>query len=208
MEIPEGVSIPTNKAAHTYQAPMACRLVTAIYGLKQSPRAWYGRIHTFFQAKNFTRSNHDHSLYINYQKQVIILLYVDDLVVAAPTKELIHWIRQQLHDEFEMTDLGPLKHFLGLEIARNRERRALHLCQSQYIQKILRLQGLQVCNPSQTPADPHVRLAKSRAESEATAEEKTIYHSAVGSLMYAMLESRPEIAYAPLKVSQYCTNPD
>ena len=208
MEIPEGVAVPTNKAARTYQAPMACRLIKAIYGLKQSPRAWYGRIHTFFQAQNFTRSDHDHSLHINYQKHVIILLYVDDLVVAAPTKELVNWIHQQLHDEFEMTDLGPLKHFLGLKIARNRRRRTLHLCQSQYIQKILRLHGLQVCNPSQTPADPHVRLSKSRAESEATAEEKRIYQSAVGSLMYAMLGSRPEIAYAVSKVSQYCTNPD
>ena len=118
MEVPEGVTIPVERNAQTYQQPKACRLVKAIYGLKQSPRTWYARIHTFFQGHNFTRSDHDHSLYINYPKQVILLLYVDDLVVAAPTRELVTWIRQKLHAEFEMTDLGPLTAFLGLEIAR------------------------------------------------------------------------------------------
>ena len=208
MEIPEGVAIPTNKEAHTYQPPMACRLIKAIYGLKQSPRMWYGRIHTFFQVQNFTRSDYNHSLYINYQKQVIILLYVDDLVVAAPTKEVIHWIHQQLHHEFAMTDLEPLEHFLGLEIVRNRQLRTLHQCQSQYVQKILHFHGLDLCNHSQTPADPHVRLVRSMAESEATAPERRIYQSAVGLLMYAMLGSHPDIAYALSKVSQYSTNPD
>ena len=208
MEILKGAAIPTNRQARTYQPPMACQLIKAIYELKRSPRAWYGRIHTFFQAQNFTRSAHDHSLYINYQKQVIILLNVDDLEVAAPTTELVHWIRQQLYNEFELTDLEPLQHFLALKIARNRQLRTLHLCQSQYVHRILRNQGLKFCNHSLTPADPHVRLAKSRAESEATAEERRIYQSAVGSLKYPMLGSRPDIAYAVSKVSQYSTNPD
>lgn len=119
MEVPEGVVIPANRNSLSYRPPMASPLIKAIYGLKQSPRAWYSRIHTFFQAHNFTRSPHDHSFYINYGKQVILLLYVDDLVVAAPTKELVSWIRSKLHDEFEMTDLGPLQTFLGLEIARS-----------------------------------------------------------------------------------------
>ena len=126
MEVPEGVAIPTNKRALEYQRPIACRLIKAIYGLKQSPRAWYARIHNFFKLHNFTRSDYDHSLFINYAKQVILLLYVDDLVVVAPNKELVVWIRQKLHDEFEMTDLGPLTSFLGLEIERNRNLRTLH----------------------------------------------------------------------------------
>lgn len=208
MQVPEGIAIPVNKNTRTYQPPMACRLIKAIYGLKQSPRAWYGRIHTFFQAHHFTRSEHDHSLFINYEKQVILLLYVDDLVVAAPTKALVGWIRSKLHDEFEMTDLGPLKAFLGLEIARNRTNRTLHLSQSQYVNKILRIHGLDRCNPSQTPADPHVRLERASPEFQATVETRRRYQSAVGSLMYAMLGSRPDIAYAVSKVSQYSTNPN
>lgn len=76
------------------------------------------------------------------------------------------------------------------------------------MQGILRLHGLGVCNPSQTPADPHVRLGRSRPGFEVTAKAASIYQSAVGSLMYAMLGSRSDIAYALSKVSQYRMNPD
>ena len=73
--------------------------------------------------QEFTRSDHDYSLFINYEKQVILLLYVDDLVVAAPTRELIDWIREKLHDKFEITDLGPMRHLVGLQIKRKPRRK-------------------------------------------------------------------------------------
>jgi len=207
MEVPEGIAILVKKNANTYQPPMACQLIKAIYGLKQSPRAWYGRIPTFLQAHHLTRSDYDPSLFINYKKQVIPLLYVDDLLLAAPTKELIGWIRNKLHNEFELTDLGPLRNLLGLEIERNRGERTLHLSQSQYVQKILCIHRLERCNPSPTPADPHIRLERPSPEFEATAEARRQYQSAVGSLMYAMLGSGPDISYAVSKVSQFNCNP-
>ena len=208
MEIPEGVAIAVNKQRGGYNRPLAYRLIKSMYGLKQSPRAWYGRIHSFFLEHNFTPSASDHSLFINYDKQVILLLYVDDLVVAAPTQNIIGWIRNKLHNEFEMTDLGPLSSFLGLEIKRNRRERTLHLSQSKYIQKILQLHRLDLCNPALTPADPHLRLEKSRPDFEATLYERKRYQSAVGSLMYAMLGTRPDIAYVVAIVSQFSINPD
>ena len=168
MEIPEGVAVPANKERGGYNRPLACRLIKSIYGLKQSPRAWYGRIHAFFLENNFTQSDPDHSLFINYDRQIILLLYVDDLVIAAPTQNIISWIRGKLHDEFQMTDLGPLSTFLGLEIQRNRGARTLHLSQSKYVQKILQLHRMELCNPAATPADPHVHLVKSQPTFEAT----------------------------------------
>ena len=107
-----------------------------------------------------------------------------------------------------MTDLGPLDSFLGLEIKRNRSERTLYLSQSHYGQKILQLHRMERCNPALTPADPHVRLEKSPPGFEATLYERKRYQSGVGSLMYAMLGSRPDIAYAVAKVSQYSINPD
>ena len=208
MEVPEGVTIPTKQATPEYQQPMACRLLKSIYGLKQSPRAWYGRIDHFFRSNNFIRSEADHSLFVNYERQVILLLYVDDLVLAAPNNYQIDWIRLKLHQEFEKTDLGELRTFLGLEIERNRIRRTLHLCQSKYIRKILVSQQMHTCNPSNTPADPHVRLERSSSDYEASQAEKRKYQSAVGCLMYAMLGTRPDISYAVSRVSQYSTNPN
>ena len=76
---------------------------------------------------NFTRSHSDHSLFINYDKQVIVLLYVNDLVVTATTQNVIRWIRSKVYNEVEMTDLGHLRSFLVLQIDWNRMERTLHL---------------------------------------------------------------------------------
>jgi len=208
MEILEGISVPAARMADACGRPIVCRLLKSIYGLKESPRAWYGRIHQFFLSKSFIRSESDHSLFINYEKQVILLLYVDDLVLAAPTRALVHWIRTKLSDEFDMTDLGELRTFLGLEIERNRKQRTLFLSQKKDIAKILGDHGMQDCNPVSTPADPHVRLERTSLSITASEEERRGYQSAVGSLMYAMLGKRPDLAYAVSKVSQYSTNPD
>ena len=208
MQVPEGVTIPARPTIPEYQQPIACRLLKSIYGLKQSPRAWYGRIDTFFRSTNFIRSSSDHSLFINYESEVILLLYVDDLVLAAPTTHQINWIRNKLHNEFEMTHLGELRTFLGLQIERDRWNRILHLSQTHYIQKILANHGMESCNPTSTPADSHIRLEKSDPAFEATQGEKKKYQSAVGSLMYAMLGTRPDIAYMVSKVSQFSMNPN
>ena len=187
MEIPEGVSVPTKAISPEYQQPIACRSLKSIYGLKQSQRAWYGRIESFFRSQNFIRSTPDHSLFVNYEQQAILLLYVDDLVLAAPTTDKIDWIRTKLNQEFDMIDLGKLKTFQALEIDRDRARRTLYLSQAKYIHKILGQNHMQACNPANTPADPHIRLERSQPDFEATLTEKRKYQSAVGSLMYAML---------------------
>jgi len=147
-------------------------------------------------------------LFINYEKPVILLLYVDDLVLAAPSKELVNWIRLKLCGEFSMTDLGKLRNFLGLEIKGNRSRRTLLLSQERYVQRILAAHGMLDCIPSSTPADPHIRLEKSKVDFQATEAECRKYKSAVGSSMYAILGTRPDLAYAVSKVSQFSINPD
>lgn len=89
MELPEGVMDQA-------RGDTVCRLVKAIYGLKQSPRPWYHKIHDFFITHEFTRSNHDCSLYINYARKVVVLVYVDDLVLAAADTVNIAWIKTSL----------------------------------------------------------------------------------------------------------------
>ena len=133
---------------------------------------------------------------------------MDDLVGVAPTQNIICWIQSQLHNEFEITDLGPLPTFLGLEIDRNGIERTLHLSRTKYLQRILRQHSMERCNPALMPADPHVRLEKSSPGFEVTLDERRRYQSVVGSLMYAMLGTRPDIAYAESNVSQYAINPD
>jgi len=83
MDIPEGLNVkePTTQA----DQQIVCRLVKSIYGLRQSPRAWYGKINRFFVDYGFERSEQDHNVYIHTIFKLILLLYVDDLVITAPS---------------------------------------------------------------------------------------------------------------------------
>ena len=209
MEIPEGLHTEIASSNQRGEERIVCRLTKSIYGLKQSPRTWYGKINKFFIDHGFQRSEHDHNVYIHSIFKLILLLYVDDLVITAPNSEDVSWIQTILHEEFEMTELGPLTSFLGLEleIQRNRKTRMLHLSQSKYIGTILERHSMLNCALVSTPADPHVRLVKSIPEQQSDSYNQQRYQSAVGSLMYAMIGSRPDIAFAVSAVSQYSTNP-
>ena len=184
-----------------------CRLIKTIYGLNQAPRAWYGKINKFFSEEGFYRSEEDHSLFVHENRSLIILLYVDDLVLAAATRAAIDWAKRQLKEAFEMTELGELKRFIGVEVTRDRIRRTLHISQPTYINRILQDHGMQTCATVSTPIEPGTRLEKSSEGYTATSEDMHRYQSAVGSLMYAMLGSHPGMAYAVGTVSKFCTNP-
>ena len=200
MEFPEGV-VEEQKSGH------ACRLIKAIYGLRQSPRAWYQKIHTFFVNPEFLRSTQDYRLYINYQRKLIVLVYVDDLILRAADMQDIIWLKSELLNTFEMTDLGELKVFLGLEIIRNRTSRELTIHQRRYIDCILSRHGMSDARPNLTPLDPNTRLVSSTTTVTEGKDNKQVtvevYQSAVGSLMYAMLGTRPDIAYPVGLVSQF-----
>jgi len=139
--------------------------------------------------------------------KLILLLYLDDLVITVPSQDDVNWIRGLLHDEFEMTDLRPLTVFLGIEIRRNRQLRRVHISQQQYIPTILNQFRMSTAVTVSTRADPHVRLTTSSADHRADQINKERYQSAVGSLMYAMIGTRPDIPFSVSAVSQYSTNP-
>jgi len=128
MEGPEGV-------IEGSRGSKVCRLITEIYGLRQSPRAWYQKVYSFLIQHQFIRSTQDYSLYINYGRKLLLLVYVDDLVLAAAGMQDINWIKNSLTKAFEMTDLAELRMFLGLEVSRQGGHRLLTLHQTKYINK-------------------------------------------------------------------------
>jgi len=148
----------TNKTCKTI---IVCELTKSIYGLKQSPRPWYGKINLFFIDHRFERREQDHNVYIHKVFKLILLLYVDDLVLTSPSLADIAWIQDLLHQEFEMTDLRPLTSFPGMQIGRNGPTRTLPLTQLRYIETIPERHGMSETSPVSTPADPHSRLLKS-----------------------------------------------
>ena len=190
-----------------------CRLKKSLYGLKQSPRQWYKRFDSFMIQSGYHRSSYDSCVYlkkISDKSFVYLLLYVDDMLIAAKNMSDVMILKKSLSEEFEMKDLGPAKKILGMEIQRDRKAGKLYLSQRRYIEKVLEKFGMQNSKPVSTPLASHFRLSaiqSPQSEIEEAAMSSVPYSSAVGSLMYAMVCTRPDIAQAVSVVSRYMAHP-
>lgn len=113
-------------------------------------------------------------------------------------KEVL-WLKGELCKRFEMKDCGAAKICLGLEISRCRTSRTLHVCQGRYAEKVLQRFGMSDSKPVVTPMD--VQLEHNALEGERC--DETLYRQAIGSLMYLMIGTRPDIAFVVGRLSQY-----
>jgi hypothetical protein len=182
------------------------KLKRSIYGLKQSPRLWNKVIDTYLKKQGFTASPYDSALYIRIylDKIEIIALYVDDITICTANKERMKQIKDGLSKEFDMDDMGELHYILGIEVTRNREQRTIALGQPKYIDDIINRFDLNNAHTVNTPMDLNIRLFTDKNEKPVNQKE---YQSIVGSLMYLMIGTRPDIAFAVSKLSQFLINP-
>ena len=190
-----------------------CRLKKSLYGLKQSSRQWYKRFDAFIIAQGYIQSPYDSCVY--YKKvedgsRIYLLLYMDDMLVASKNKAKVQTLKSLLGSEFKMKDLGAAEKIFGIEIRRDRVQRKLFLCQEGYILKVLKRFGMNASKPISTPLTSSIRLSKlNHTQSEAEKEymARIPYTSVVGSLMYAMVCTRPDLAQAVGVVSRFMSNP-
>nr|GEV81204.1 retrovirus-related Pol polyprotein from transposon TNT 1-94 [Tanacetum cinerariifolium] len=189
------------------------RLNKSLYGLKQAPWCWYKRFDSFIRSLEYNRLNADpHAYFKMFENNdfIILLLYVDDKLVAGPNKDRINKLKAQLAREFEMKDLGPANKILGMQIHRDRVIRKIWLSHKSYVKKILQRFNMQDCKPISTsfPTDVKVSFKMSpSSEKERMEMSRVPYASTVGSLMFAMICTRPDIAHAMRVVSRYIAEP-
>lgn len=184
-----------------------CKLNKSLYGLKQAPKQWYEKMHKFLDEDlGFKSSQNDPCLYTKHEGSniVIMCLYVDDLLIAGSDKSEVAKIKRELSDRFEMKDLGAATIIVGIEIKRDRERKSLTISQHEYTQKVLARFGME---NSKTVATPMERPSKSKASELDEPAENIPYRQAIGSLMYLMIGTRPDIGYAIGKLSQFAETP-
>ncbi|KAE8691518.1 Vacuolar-sorting receptor 1 [Hibiscus syriacus] len=191
---------------------LVCRLKKSLYGLKQAPRQWYKKFDSFMSSSGFIRCQADHCCYIKRfdNSFIILLLYVDDMLVAGSDMQEIINLKQKLSKQFAMKDLGAAKQILGMRIKRDTKSGTLMLSQTEYINKVLSRFNMQNAKPVSTPLGVHFRLSKDQSpktEEERAHMVKMPYASAIGSLMYAMVCTRPDIAHAVGAVRRYMNNP-
>ena len=136
-----------------------CRLNKSLYGLKQAPRAWHHRFASHITSLGFVEAKTDSSLFIYSRGTDVafLLLYVDDIVLTASSTSFLQRIIHALRQEFSMTDMGALHHFLGVSVQRQSD--SLFLSQRQYILDILDRAGMLSCKPCSTPVDTHSKLS-------------------------------------------------
>ncbi|KAJ0464501.1 putative RNA-directed DNA polymerase [Helianthus annuus] len=180
-----------------------CKLRKAIYGLKQSPRAWFGKIAEFLELNGFKLTHADSSLYVKKlgDQVVVVLVYVDDLIITGDVQEEIAQLKENLCVRFRMKDLGRLVRFLGLELSYNKEGVVLH--QEKYASDLLHKFGMFSCKAAVTPMDAGVRLYTTVGRQ---IEDPSEYRRLVGSLIYLTL-TRPDLSFAVGVLSRFMQDP-
>lgn len=174
-----------------------------IIRLKQAPRCWFTKLSHALKSYGFQQSSLDYSLFTLNQgtTQVVILVYVDDLIVAGNDSSAITRFKHYLSVCFHMKDLGPLKYFLGIEVARNPT--GLFLCQRKYTLDIITEVGLLCAKPAGTPLDQNHRLA---VPAGSLLDNPDQYRRLVGRLIY-LCYTRPELSYSVHTLSQFMQHP-
>jgi hypothetical protein len=188
------------------------RLKKGIYGLKQSPRLWHDKLNSVLSTLGFKKVESDNALWL-YQKdsvRIILPVFVDDMTLVSKDKSAINSVIDQLEKHFKLRRLGSLEFLLGVKIERDRSRRTLHLSQSQYILNMLDRYGFSSCSPVSTPMNPGFTLSHSQSPSTPAEVEEmrsVPYISAVGSLLYLAIATRPDIAYTVSVLARFNTKP-
>ncbi|XP_004289307.1 PREDICTED: uncharacterized mitochondrial protein AtMg00810-like [Fragaria vesca subsp. vesca] len=176
---------------------MVCELHKAIYGLKQSPRAWYAKLSSILEEVGFQRSNADSSLFVRNgaSRKLVVLIYVDDLIITGDNVQEIEVLKQALHKKFAIKDLGKLKYFLGIEMATSKK--GLFLNQRKYVLDLLKEANMLGCTSARSPLD---RKFKLEAEGDLL-QNVSYYQRLVGKLIYLTI-TRPDISYSVSIISQ------
>ena len=195
MEQPEGFEVKG-------QEDKVCLLKRSIYGLKHSGRQWYKTFDSYLADIGFQKSAYDNCVYIMVKEGktvAFLVLYVDDMLVAAATLTEVQEIKESLKNRFEMKDLGEARRILGIDILRDRKEGRLYLKQADYIKRVVSRFKMQDSTEKSVPIGQHFKLSTTHVpkDDEERAEMSLIpYSNIIGSVMYSMISSRPDLAHA------------
>jgi hypothetical protein len=180
------------------------RLRKALYGLKQAPRAWNKRIDGFLMKEGFSKCVSEHGVYMKGSSKldhIILCLYVDDLLVTGANEKEIRKFKSSLMQEFEMSDLGNLSYFLGMEFKHTD--RGVFLHQKKYAEDILKRFNMVNCNAVITPMETGSKLSRNSTDELVDA---TLYKQIIGSLRY-LCNTRYDISHSVGLVSRFMEQP-
>ncbi|KAK3137468.1 hypothetical protein QOZ80_5BG0452680 [Eleusine coracana subsp. coracana] len=179
------------------------RLRKALYGLRQAPRAWNAKLDSTLKGMGFEQSPHEAAIYRrgNGGNALLVGVYVDDLVITGTKDAEVAAFKEDMKATFQMSDLGPLSFYLGIEV--HQDDSGITLRQTAYAKRIVELAGLTDCNPALTPMEEKLKLSRHSTAKEVDA---TQYRCLVGSLRY-LAHTRPDLAFSVGYVSRFMQRP-
>ncbi|GJV50147.1 putative ribonuclease H-like domain-containing protein [Tanacetum coccineum] len=179
------------------------RVVKALYGLHQAPRAWYARLSTFLLKHNYRRGTIDKTLFIKKNSRDIILVqvYVDDIIFGSTNQTWCDEFEVLMKGEFEMSAMGELTFFLGLQVKQQPD--GIFISQDKYVQDMLRKFDMESVRPATTPFEASKPKSKDEPDDAVNVH---LYRSMIGSLMY-LTASRPDIQFAVSACSRHQVTP-
>ncbi|WVZ75901.1 LOW QUALITY PROTEIN: hypothetical protein U9M48_023920 [Paspalum notatum var. saurae] len=179
------------------------KLRKALYGLKQAPRAWYARLKSFLLKSGFVMGSVDKTLFLLSRggDTLIVQIYVDDIIFGGSSHALVSCFAEQMSREFEMSLMGELQFFLGLQIKQCLEGTFVH--QAKYARDILKKFNMGDSKPMTTPMSTNTALD---ADGDGEAVDQKEFRGMIGSLLY-LTATRPDIQFAVCLCARYQASP-
>ena len=180
------------------------KIKKALYGPKQAPRAWYSKLESFFINEGFQRCSSEHTLFTKAEegrKFLVVSVYVDDLIYSGNDETMFKRFKHSMKQEFDMSDLGRMKYFLGVEVVLGSE--GIFISQRKYANEVLERFGMEQCNPVENLVVLGFKLGKDEV---GTSVDATTYKQMVGSLMY-LNATKPDLAYVLSLINMFMERP-
>lgn len=179
------------------------KLRKALYGLKQAPRAWYDRLTSYLIDNGYTRGSVDKTLFTFEQAEhiLVVQIYVDDIIFGSTSELLVSGFVKIMTQEFEMSLVGELKYFLGLQITQSDAE--IFISQSTYAKQLLKKFQMDKCKEAKTPMSTSIKLSKDETGKDVSVKQ---YRGMIGSLLY-LTASRPDLCLSVGMCARYQANP-
>jgi hypothetical protein len=173
MEQPEGFSLKDNPNN-------VGKMKNALYGLKQAPRAWYYRLDKFLQDKGFKKGIVDNNLYVKSEGDnlLVVLVYVDDIIFGCTNESFVQWFATSMQTEFEMSMIGELSYFLGLQVKQSSA--GIFISQEKYLKEMLKKFQMEDSSLVRTPMEVGCKLSENYVSPNV---DQRTYRSMIGSLL-------------------------
>lgn len=199
------ISLPKGCEQIEVKEGRVLKLQKSLYGLKDSPKNWNMKFTATMRELGFHQSKFEYCLfYKNEHKcRTFIMLYVDDLLLASTEEKNVLQTKIKLKEHFKMKDLGKVNMFLGMHVVQDLEENTIALSQKFYLEKLLKKFNMFDCNAAKTPMQENFDHSNLKREASESDEVEKRCRMVIGSLMYAMLCTRPDLCLSISVLSRY-----